>query len=115
MTAPSLSPQKEHIKSTMKIMNSYKVPTNCNEEHRIKYFRDNYAQSLEKHIDTYFHPHKDIIWNKIKSIHFEPEFISSMGQYPQETICLYGPPGTGKSSFAYRVAMALGRGLLSID
>ncbi len=38
-----------------------------------------------------------------------------MGQSPQVNLLLHGPPGTGKSSFAYRVAMTLGRHIVSLD
>lgn len=80
------------------------------------YFREHYAKDLEeKYIDTYFNPCKHSIWPKLKAIAYDPDDISSLGQYPQASYCMYGPPGTGKSTLAYRVARALGRGLVSID
>jgi hypothetical protein len=33
----------------------------------------------------------------------------------KQTYVLQGPPGTGKSSFAYRIAMTLGRHIISLD
>lgn len=82
----------------------------------IDYFREHYAEKAEKQfIDPFFHPIKADLWKKLRTIHFEPEKIVELGQYPQSIQCLYGPPGTGKSSFAYRVARALGRHVISIN
>ena len=66
-------------------------------------------------IDTFFHPAKREIWPKLESINNTPDRICAMGQYPQASFCLYGPPGTGKSTMVYRVAKALGRGIISIN
>jgi DNA polymerase III delta prime subunit len=80
------------------------------------YFRDNYAEKeCRNWIDTFFHPYKQEIWTKLKTIHFDPESICALGQYPQASYCLYGPPGTGKSTLVYRVAKALGRGIVSVN
>jgi len=80
------------------------------------YFREHYAEEMEKTwIDTFFHPCKLEIWPKLKAINFEPERIHCLGQYAQASYCLYGPPGTGKSTFVYRAARALGRGIISIN
>lgn len=69
----------------------------------------------KNYIDTFFHPSKDKLWNYLKNIHFNSDVFIKNGQYPQLSLCLYGPPGTGKSSFAYRIAKALGRHLAVID
>jgi DNA polymerase III delta prime subunit len=82
----------------------------------IKYFKKHYADEEERNwIDTFFHPLKNEIWPKLKMIHFDPQSICKYGQYPQASYCLYGPPGTGKSTLVYRVAKALGRGIISIN
>jgi len=72
-------------------------------------------QREKQYIDTYFHPLKSEIWSLIKKIHYEPDFFIKLGQAPRIGLLLYGPPGTGKSTFAYRVAMALNRHIISID
>lgn len=74
------------------------------------------TQTLEGlYINSFFHSHKNKIWNYIKKIEFEPELIVRLGQAPRIGLLLHGPPGTGKSSFAYRIAMALNRHIVSID
>jgi len=75
--------------------------------------------SLEKmeslYIDSFFHPKKDSLWEMLKTIKLSPEYYYKYGQTPQMNLLLYGPPGTGKSSFAYRIAKALGRNIISLD
>ena len=66
-------------------------------------------------IDTFFHPHIDNLWTKLKTVAFNPERLINMGQYPQYSMLLYGPPGTGKSTFAYRIARALRRNIVKVD
>lgn len=73
------------------------------------------ASNEKNYIDTFFHPSKDKLWNYLRNIHFNSDIFVKNGQYPQLSLCLYGPPGTGKSSFAYRVAKALGRHLAVVD
>ena len=68
-----------------------------------------------EYIDTFFHPDKERLWKTIKTIHFNPKLFIKYGQSPQLGLLLHGPPGTGKSSFAYRIAMALGRNIVSVD
>lgn len=81
-----------------------------------KYFKNHYAEEEQKKwIDTFFHPYRKVIWPKLQTIHFNPEDICRMGQYPQASYCLYGPPGTGKSTLVYRTAKALGRSILSVN
>jgi hypothetical protein len=82
----------------------------------IAYFKEHYAATEKQNwIDTFFHPSKNTIWTKLKTISFDPENICKYGQYPQASYCLYGPPGTGKSTIVYRMAKALGRGIISIN
>ena len=69
----------------------------------------------ELHMNTFFHKEKTRLWNKIKTIEYNPEQIIQMGQSPRISLLLHGPPGTGKSSFAHRIAMSLNRHLISID
>ena len=44
-----------------------------------------------------------------------PEKFIVLGIDPPKGVLLYGPPGTGKSSFAYRIAKATNRHIISID
>ena len=95
-----------------KVMSSY---THKGDDWK-EYFKKHYSEKEKKHwIDTFFHPCKHQIWPKLWNIHFEPEAICAMGQYPQASYCLYGPPGTGKSTMVFRVAKALGRGIISVN
>lgn len=75
----------------------------------------NLEEREKQFIKTFFHPKRDVLWEVIKRIQTEPNFYYSLGQAPQIGLLLYGPPGTGKSSFAYRVAMALNRNIVSVD
>jgi len=73
-------------------------------------------ETLEKlYIEPFFHKEKDIIWNLIKTIEYNPIEIYETGQIPRMGLLLYGDPGTGKSSFAFRIAMALKRHIVSLD
>ena len=82
-------------------------------EHETKiYYRHELKQ---RYIDTFFHPQKEKIWNLLQAIEFTPQWIEKHGQYPQECLCLHGPPGTGKSSFAFRIAQSLMRGVVHVD
>lgn len=74
----------------------------------------NLKENETKFIKTFFNEYRDELWNNIRTIIFEPEKILKMGQYPQLTLCLYGPPGCGKSSFAYRIARAIGANIISV-
>jgi shikimate kinase len=67
------------------------------------------------HINSFFHKDKLKLWKIMKDIEFNPNSFFKLGQYPRISLLAYGPPGTGKSSFAYRIAMALNRDLISID
>jgi shikimate kinase len=73
------------------------------------------TEELERiYIRTLFHPQIREIWNHIKMINYNPERITEFGQSPRMNLILYGPPGTGKSTFAYRIAMASKRHLMSV-
>jgi len=89
-------------------------PTN----HVTTMFKGNPSSIEEReliHIKTFFHPEKDRLWGLLKNVHFKPEYLRSLGQAPQANLLFYGPPGVGKSSFAYRIAMALNRHIVSLD
>jgi len=67
------------------------------------------------YLDTYFHQKKDIVWNLVKKVHFEPEFFYKFGQPASTNFIFYGPPGSGKSTFINRIARTLQRSIVSID
>ncbi|ARF08799.1 AAA family ATPase [Catovirus CTV1] len=67
------------------------------------------------YIKSFFHREKDVLWQVIKEIHFNPSSFYKFGQAPRIGLLLHGPPGTGKSTFAYRIAMALNRHIISLD
>jgi hypothetical protein len=77
--------------------------------------KESIAVLKTKFIDTFFHPAKDQLWNTILNIDQFPEKFYALGQCPRIGLLLYGPPGSGKSSFAYRIARALNRHIISID
>ena len=74
-----------------------------------------FKQLETNYIGTFFQKDHLRYWEYMKIVHFHPEKILNMGQYPQISLCLWGPPGTGKSTFAYRVAMSLQRHIVNID
>lgn len=67
------------------------------------------------YIEPFFYEGRDRLWNLIKTIHYNPQMIEEKGQCPRLNLLLHGPPGTGKSSFAYRMAMALERHMITLD
>jgi len=69
----------------------------------------------DKYIKPYFSPYKNELWAQLSTIHYEEEKFLGLGQNPNMNLLLYGPPGSGKSTFAYRIAMALGRHIVSLD
>lgn len=71
-------------------------------------------QLEDRYIRTMFHPEMNHIWEHIKNINYYPDKIMKTGQAPRINLLLHGPPGTGKSSFAYRIAMATRRHLMSM-
>lgn len=62
------------------------------------------------YIKPLFHPQKNNLWKQIQHINNKKNTMSM-----QLGLILHGPPGTGKSRFAYCMAMATGRHLISID
>lgn len=69
----------------------------------------------EMYMGPFFHYMKEALWKMLFTIHYSPEEIRKLGQEPRIGLLLHGPPGTGKSSYAWRIAMALGRHIVSID
>lgn len=73
-------------------------------------------EEMEKlYIDSFFHHEKEKYWNLLKQIHFKPDEFIKLGQVPSLGLLLHGPPGTGKSNWAYRIAVTLGRHIISLD
>lgn len=64
---------------------------------------------------TYFSEQRDKLWKYISNVHYNPEHFRKCGQEARANLLLYGPPGTGKSAFAYRLAVSLGRHIVSVD
>lgn len=76
---------------------------------------NNKDERYKLYIKSYFSKNRDKLWNYLSDINYHPEKFSCFGQEARCNLLLYGPPGSGKSSFAYRIAMALGRHLISVD
>lgn len=68
-----------------------------------------------KHIDTFFHINKGMLYNYMYKINYEPEFFEKYGQNPRANIILHGPTGSGKSTFIERIAKVLNRHIVSPD
>lgn len=64
---------------------------------------------------SYFNPMRDVIWNKVYRVHYKPEEFTDIGQIASCNFLFYGPPGTGKSTLSYRLAISLGRHLISLN
>lgn len=76
---------------------------------------DSFDMLEKKYINSFFSSAKNVVWKKIKKIHFDPDFFINISQQPRANYIFYGPPGTGKSSFVTRMAVALKRHLISLD
>jgi len=85
--------------------------------HRIKMYSGSKdpEERYNKYMRTYFCENREKLWKYFSSIHFHPEKFRSFGQEARANMLLYGPPGTGKSAFAYRLAVSLGRHIVSLD
>lgn len=77
--------------------------------------RNNHEERYEKWFGSYFSPHKAKLWEYLSNIHYRPEIFHKFGQGARCNLLLHGPPGTGKSTFVYRLAMCLGRHIISLD
>jgi hypothetical protein len=77
--------------------------------------KDNHAERYKKYMGSYFSALRNQIWKRVSKVHFHPEMFQNMGQTAGCNILLYGPPGTGKSTLAYRLAVATGRHLVSVN
>lgn len=97
-------------------LKSYNVMGNTTISKEIGLKTDVAYKNFEKlYINTFFHDKRDELWSYIKKIHHEPTYFTNYGQPAVCNLLLYGPPGTGKSSFAYRIAKALGREVITFD
>ena len=76
---------------------------------------DSYEDLEKRYINSFFSNAKNIVWKKVKKIHFDPEFFFNISQQPRAGYVFYGPPGTGKSSFVTRLAIVLKRHLINLD
>lgn len=102
----------------LKVLGSKEEKQNVENHHCVNFYKGPLQTLEEKEkifIDSFFHMKKDIIWNTLKKVHYEPDFFHSFGQNPRMNILLYGPPGSGKSSFVYRIARCLDRHIVSLD
>lgn len=73
------------------------------------------AERYKKYMLSYFSPLRNKIWKRISTVHYHPENFQMMGQTATCNLLLHGPPGTGKSTLAYRLAVATGRHLISLN
>ncbi len=108
---------KEENKKMFSITCSETIPNEIMEKPIISstpIFPDREVMKTE-FIDSFFSPEKDRIWNIVSMIHYNPDEFEKYGQAPCFNALLYGPPGSGKSSFAYRIARALGRNINNVN
>lgn len=73
------------------------------------------TQRIAMSIGSYFGSAIDDLWPVMLKVHNSSEKYHHNGQTAYCNTLLYGPPGTGKSTFAGRVAKALGRHLVYLD
>lgn len=66
-------------------------------------------------MDSFFHQEKEWLWRHCLAVQDTPQVFYDAGQAPYGNFLLYGPPGTGKSTLVYRLGMALGRHIVSVD
>lgn len=76
---------------------------------------DNHEERRAKWFDSYFSPNKAPLWEIMSTIQYHPEKFHKFGQSARSNLLLHGPGGTGKSSFVHRLAMSLGRHIISVD
>lgn len=103
--------------NTKLMLYSVKIFGSVSEVHHCIYDGNIYTkeEGYKRYIEPYFSPNKDRLWKTFEMIQYEPDRIISLGQTPYFNMLAYGPPGSGKSTFAYRIAMALGRHIVNID
>jgi hypothetical protein len=77
--------------------------------------RDNHEERYNKYMMSFFSKNRDILWKYFYNLQFHPDKFSNFGQEARCNLLLHGPPGTGKSTFVYRLAMSLGRHIVSVD
>lgn len=77
--------------------------------------KDSTEQRYKDYMLSYFSEHRDRLWTLVKNIHYHPEKFRAFGQEARINMLFHGPPGTGKSAFAYRLAVSLGRHIVSLD
>lgn len=112
--------EDELVLSMIKIMGKKDSGGNKEEsyQHAVRLYKGpkkNYEERYQKYIKSYFSKNRDVLWNYIYNVHFHPEKFSIFGQEARCNMLIYGPPGSGKSTFVYRLAMALGRHIVSVD
>ena len=86
--------------------------------HVVEMFRGSKSSQSQRYNDfmlSYFSEHRDKLWVYLNNVHNHPEKFRKFGQEARANLLLYGSPGTGKSSFVYRLAMSLGRHIISLD
>ena len=72
-------------------------------------------ERYEKYMKTFFSTERDRLWRYLSNVEYHPDKFSKFGQEARCNLLIHGPPGTGKSTFVYRLAMALGRHIVSVD
>lgn len=80
-----------------------------------KYKNFSYDKMKKQYIDSFFHEKKTQLWKHASKVNFHLEEFKKIGQSGRHCILAYGPPGSGKSSYAYRLAMAFRRHVVTLN
>jgi len=102
-----------YVKVLAPVKKEEKCTNHCVEIYSGK--RKNDTERYQKWFGTFFSSQKKRLWTLLSNVHYHPERFHQFGQGARCNLLLHGPPGTGKSSFVHRLALSLGRHIVSVD